>query len=115
MNIKFNSNILFYSRFGKKLKIRLRPYEVIVLQEIYNLLDMKYKEEEEKKNIWCLLTNSNLWKAGIIINNYESFNIYKQKIVKKLNLDKLSLKKKLLSKIFVDGLFQLMQIQSLII
>lgn len=76
----------------KKLKICLRPYEVIVLQEIYNLLDTKYKEEE--KNIYDgVSTNSNLWKAGIILNNYESFNIYKQKIVKKLILDKFSLKK----------------------
>ena len=82
----------FIPGLEKKLKICLRPYEVIVLQEIYNLLDTKYKEEE--KNIYDgVSTNSNLWKAGIILNNYESFNIYKQKIVKKLILDKFSLKK----------------------
>ena len=87
----------FIPGLEKKLKICLRPYEDIVLQEIYNLLDTKYKEEE-KLLYGGVSTNSNLWKAGIITNNYESFNIYKQKIVKKLVLDKFSFKKETINK-----------------
>ena len=38
----------FIPGLEKKLKICLRPYEDIVLQEVNNLLDTKYKEEEKK-------------------------------------------------------------------
>ena len=113
----------FIPGLEKKLKICLNPYEDIVLQEINNLLETKYKEEE-KKIYGGISTNANLWCAGIITNNYSSFNIYKKELVKTLNLDTVSLRMKKLQKmvlfsemsqktvLFADGLFQQMLIQS---
>ena len=87
----------FIPGLEKKLKICLNPYEDIVLQEINNLLETKYKEEE-KKIFGGISTNANLWCAGIITNNYSSFNIYKKEIVKTLNLDTVSLRREEITK-----------------
>lgn len=87
----------FIQGLEKKLKICLRSYEDIVLQEVNNLLDTKYKKEE-KEIYEGISTNSNLWSIGVVTNNYKSFKIYKKKIVKTLTLDKLSLKKERITK-----------------
>ena len=87
----------FIPGLEKKLKICLNPYEDIVLQEINNLLETKYKEEE-KKIYGGISTNANLWCAGIITNNYSSFNIYKKELVKTLNLDTVSLRREEITK-----------------
>ena len=87
----------FFPGLEKKLKICLKSYDEIVLQEINNLLDTKYKEEE-KKLYEGISTNANEWNVGIIKNNYKSFTIYKNKLIKKLSLDKISLKKENVTK-----------------
>ena len=87
----------FIPGLEKKLKICLNDYEDIVFQEIFNLLESKYKIEE--KNIYeGISTNNNSWSVGIIKNNYQCFDIYQKKIVKSLYIDKLSLKKETISK-----------------
>ena len=87
----------FVPGLEKKLKICLRPYDDIVLQEVNNLLETKYKDEE-KEIYEGESTNSNSWSIGIITNNYKSFRIYKKKIVKSLTLDKFSLKRENITK-----------------
>lgn len=87
----------FIPGLEKTLKICLRPYDDIVLQEINNLLETKFKVEE-KEIYGGESTNSNEWSVGIITNNYKSFRIYKKKIVKSLTLDKLSLKRENITK-----------------
>ena len=86
----------FIPNLEKKLKICLKEYEEIVLQEIFNLLESKYINEE-KNVISGTSINSNSWGVGIIKDNYESFQIYKKKIVKKLNIDKFTLKRETIS------------------
>ena len=69
----------FIPNLEKKLKICLREYEEIVLQEIFNLLESKYINEENNIISGTSL-NNNSWGVGIIKDNYESFQIYKKKL-----------------------------------
>ena len=94
--IEYKTLIPIYC-FIPGLEKKIKNLSHIVLQEINNLLETKYKKEE-KKIYGGISTNANLWCAGIITNNYSSFNIYKKELVKTLNLDTVSLRREEITK-----------------
>ncbi len=77
----------FIQGFEEKMRICLKDYEEIVLEEINNLIE-KYKNEEN--NFYeGSSKNCNLWSIGIIKDNYKSFTIYQKIINKKLIIKKI--------------------------
>ena len=76
----------FIQGFEEKMKICLQPYDEIVLQEIYNSIEKKFKIKEQ--NLYKGSSkNSNLWKVGITKDNYKSFKIYQKTIYKRLIIE----------------------------
>ena len=76
----------FLQGFEEKMKICLQDYEDIVLQEINNLIERKFKNQE--LNLYQGSSkNSNVWEVGITKDNYKSFTIYQKTIYKKLIIE----------------------------
>ena len=77
----------FIQGFEEKMKICLQPYDKIVLQEIFNSIENKFKNQEQ--NLYeGTSKNFNSWEIGITKDNYKSFTIYQKIISKKLIIDK---------------------------
>ena len=76
----------FIQGFEEKMRICLKDYEEIVLEEINNLIE---KHKNEENNFYeGSSKNCNLWSIGIIKDNYKSFTIYQKIITKKLIIKK---------------------------
>ena len=77
----------FIKELKDKLKICFENYKDIILQEINNLIENKFKNEEN--NLFeGSSKNCNLWEIGITKDNYKSFIIYEKVISKKIIIDK---------------------------
>ena len=77
----------FIPGFENKLKICLESYDDIVLQQIYNLIENDFKNNEDKLYEGCSL-NNNSWKVGIVKNFYNSFAIEKKRTELKVIITK---------------------------
>jgi hypothetical protein len=69
------------------MKICLQNYEDIVLKEIKNLINLKFKIQENQIYEGSS-KKSNFWKIGILKDNYKSFIIYQKIINKKIIIKK---------------------------
>ena len=70
-----------------KLKICLKSYDDIVLQQIYDLIESNFKNTEEQLYEQTS-ENSNSWSVGLTKDNYNSFRILKKRFTKKIIITK---------------------------
>ena len=77
----------FIPGFENKLKICLKSYDDIVLQQIYDLIENEFKKTEE--NLFeGTSANNNSWNVGLTKENYNSFRILKKRFLKKIIITK---------------------------
>ena len=77
----------FIPGFEDKFKICLKSEEDIVLQQIYDLIENKYKKSEEALFEGSSM-NSSSWNVGLINDNYNSFTILKERYIKNIIITK---------------------------
>ena len=77
----------FIPGFENKLKICLKSYDDIVLQQIYDLIENDFKKTEESL-FEGSSENSNSWSVGLTKDNYNSFMILKERFGKKIIVTK---------------------------
>jgi len=77
----------FIPGFEDKLKICLKSHDEIVLQQIYDLIENKFKKTEE--NLFeGSSANDNSWNVGITKDNFNSFMIWKKSFTKRIIITK---------------------------
>lgn len=77
----------FIPGLENKLKICLKSYDDIVLQQIYDLIENDFKKTEESL-FEGSSENNNSWSVGLTKDNYNSFMILKERFDKKIIITK---------------------------
>ena len=78
----------FIPGFENNLKICLRSYEEIVLQQIYDLIENYFKKTGQNLYEGSSINNNNSWNVGIIKDYYYSFTILKDTVSMKIIITK---------------------------
>ena len=103
--IEYKTLIPFYyfiEDLTENLNICFQNYEDIVLQEIKNLIENNFTNQE--KNLYeGSLKNSNLWEVGITKDNYKSFIIYQKNISKKIIIHNYIENNKIIKEDMING------------